>query len=178
VAGRSQARAHVRGVSFFNKKTGTLMKYIILSLTLAVCGNAVAENSGKFENFKKVSVHNAEYFYSGTYFSKNGGDFESDFSKCHDYYLKYTKSNSQGYKVSRSLGKTDQNIISEGVKDCLFVNDWKQYKEINGELQELMFGHLYSKAAVSMTAEEKEKSILELEKRKEWYKKHAVGLVD
>jgi len=153
------------------------MKLIILSLILLTNQLAIAGDIIKFEGYEEVKNSKAKYHYSGTYFSKVGGDFEYDFTKCHNHELEYMKSNSQGYKVLKSLGRSDQTIISKGVKDCLFVNNWKQYINEDGELQELMFSNLWFKTKKSMTVEEIEKSILDLTERKEWYKKYAPDLI-
>ena len=153
------------------------MKFIFLTLILLISETVIADENGRFESFKRVANPEAAYFYSDTYFHKENSNFEADFSKCHRSQLEYIKSGSQGYKVLKSFGQADQEIISKGVKDCLFVNNWKQYRDKNGELQELMFGNLYFKTKISMTEEEIKKSKLDLIERKKWYEKYAPELI-
>lgn len=154
------------------------MKLLYLWLMLLMFQSvAAAENVEKFETFTKANKPGAQYFYSNTYFAKKNGDFKSDFTKCHAHYLEYIKSESHGYMVSKSFGRTDQEIIAKGVKDCLFVNDWKLYIERNGELGEIMFSHLYFKTKKSMSSNEIMQSEQDLVKRKEWYRQNAPNLL-
>lgn len=138
-------------------------------------GNSLSDSFEKYSDSGKVD---APYLYSGIYFSKKGGDFQVDFDKCNNSYIEYINSNSKGYQVSRSMGKTDQEIISKGVKDCLFVNDWSLYRLEDNALKEIMFSHLYYKTKETMSKEEVQESMGTLEKRKQWYKKYEPTLIN
>lgn len=151
------------------------MKYTFIMLILLVCGTAIAESNNNLDTYKKVNRPNVEYFYSGVFFHKKNGDFRSDFSKCHDYQLQHM--DSEGVGVLKSLGRSDEQIVSNGTKDCLFANDWKLYTEENGKLQQLMFSYLYFRTRNSMTADEIKQSELDLIDRKKWYKKYAPNLL-
>jgi hypothetical protein len=153
--------------------------FIPFAIFLTGCANTGSNSlSESFEKYSDSENVDAPYLYSGIYFAKNSGNFPVDFDKCNNSYIEYIKSNSQGYKVARSMGKTDQDIISKGVKDCLFVNDWSLYKLEGNELKEIMFGHLSYKTKDMMSEEEIQESLDTLEKRKQWYKKYQPTLIN
>ena len=131
-----------------------------------------------FETFIKSDINRAKYKYSDVYFSdeynpKPINDFKTDFSKCHSYQVNYIKSKSQGYLVLKSLGKSDQEIVSNGVMDCLFVNNWTLYQLQDDKLKRLRFAYLKFPIEEKMTNDELAKSNKELEERKNWYREYA-----
>lgn len=147
---------------------------------LAGCASVQGQSgssTGGFENYSTSNNSEADFFYSETYFSKEGGDFAGDFGACHQSSLEYIQENGKGYQVMRSLGRSDQEIISNNVIDCLFVNDWQASVEEGGTLQELGFGHGMMKTKASMSEEELAKSAKDLAARKEWYKKYDPDLL-
>ena len=160
-----------------------------LVLLLTACTNKNPHNNTntsfknqKLDHFDISELKEVQYKYSGVYFSSKNNpspenDFEIVFSQCHSYYLAYTQSGSQGYIVIRSFGKSDQEIISKGVIDCLFAKDWAVYRVSDGKLKRLRFDYLTLQTEDAMTKEQILKSDENLTKRKEWYKKYAPQLM-
>ena len=164
------------------------LKFVALALAIISTGCSstgqgsfkkenVESKNNNFEKYSESNISQAPYSYSEKYFSKESGNFETNFNNCNDSYIEYVNSNSQGYKVARSFGSSDQEIISKGVIDCLFANDWAVYELESGKLKELAFSYSYLKYKEDLSQEELKKSNGKLKDRKKWYIKYRPELV-
>lgn len=87
------------------------------------------------------------------------------------------RSKYQGYLVLKSLGQTDQEIVSNGVMNCMFVNNWALYLADNNKLKRLRFSSLKFLIENEMTLDEIHESDKQLDVRRDWYKKYATQLL-
>ena len=148
--------------------------------------NNLTENSNSLqfgfpslENIKS-DIKLAEFTYGDFYFSSDSSattpsKFISSINKCITHSLKSINKDSQGYKVKKSLGYSDEEITTDGIMLCMEAKSWVLYKRINGSIERTDYRGLTYK---SMSEIELGIATKLLTDQNEWFKKYAPQVLD